>query len=110
MPERSFEQLAIWLRRFGIVPVIAIAAVSCSDSTPTLPSAPQPESTIPIPTLPGPTRIAGLVRDTGDGTVPGATLTFNTPRGPVTATSDAAGSFAATVEPWVNGLDAVTEK
>jgi hypothetical protein len=112
MSETSFErQLAVSLKRLGLVPVIAIAALSCRNSSPTLPTPPPPtESTIPFPTLPGPTRIAGLVRDTGNGTVPGATLTFNTFRGPVMATTDAAGSFAVTVEPWVGGLDVLSEK
>ena len=62
------------------------------------------------PTLPGTTHIVGLVLDTLGARIPDAALTFDTFRGRVTATSDAAGSFDVTVEPFVNGLGVMLEK
>ena len=112
MPERSSErQLAFSLRRLGIVPVIAIAAgFACGDRSPTLPAAPSPMAPTPAPVPPAAKRIVGRVLDTSDTPVPGASLTFNTFRGPMTVMSDAAGSFDVTVDTWISGLDVVMEK
>jgi hypothetical protein len=115
MPERSSKrQLAFSLRRLGIVPVIAIAAgIACGDRSPTQPAAPSPTAPTaptPAPVPPAAKRIVGRVLDTSDTPVPGASLTFNTFRGPMTVMSDAAGSFDVTVDTWISGLDVVMEK
>jgi hypothetical protein len=118
MSETFRPKLAVWLNRFGIALVIAVAAFACSDRSRTLPTAPSTTESVPPPPvppppdprLPGTTHIVGLVLDTWGARVSGVALTFHTFRGPVTATSDAAGSFDVTVEPWVGGLEVGLEK
>jgi hypothetical protein len=100
------------LNRFVIALPIAVAAFACSDRPQTLPTAPSTTDSVPPPPdspLPG-TRIAGLVLDTWDAPVSDVTLTFDTLRGPVMATSDATGSFNVTIQPSVYGVGVVLEK
>ena len=118
MCETFRPKLAVSSNRFGIALVIAVAAFACSDRSRTLPTAPStteavPPSPVPPPPdprLPGTTHIVGLVLDTWDAPVSGVALIFDTLRGRVTATSDAAGSFDVTVEPFVFGLGVGLEK
>jgi hypothetical protein len=114
IPANTFQStVLVWLYRFVIAFLIALVAFACSDRSQTLPTVPSTTESVPPPPnprLPGTTRIIGQVLDTWGEQVSGVALTFHTFRGPVTATSDAAGSFDVTVDPFVGGLGVGLEK
>jgi hypothetical protein len=113
MSETLPSKLPVWLTRFVIALVLAAAAFACTDRSRALPTVPSRTDSVPpapSPPVPGATHIVGLVLDTLGARIPDAALTFDTFRGRVTATSDAAGSFDVTVEPFVNGLGVMLEK